>query len=80
MVTFAVICWKIKKTVVAMDNILETIYNMFISKLTDLEMGHVLKDGDLCEMWNLLHAYELLDNNIISVKEQNQIIEYYGKN
>jgi hypothetical protein len=40
----------IKGVVVAMDNILETIYDIFMSKLQDLEMGHVLKDIDLCEI------------------------------
>lgn len=64
---------------VAMDNMLETIYDIFMSKLQDLEMGHVLKDSDLCEIWNIIHAYELIDDNIISIKEQKQIIEYYGE-
>ena len=64
---------------VVMDNMLETIYNIFMSKLQDLEMGHVLKDSDLCEIWNIIHAYELIDDNIISIKEQKQIIEYYGE-
>lgn len=68
----------IKKTVDAMDNILETIYDTFMRKLKDLEMGNMLKDNDLCHVWDLIHAYELLDNNIISLKEQKQIIEYYG--
>lgn len=63
-----------------MDNILEAIYNIFESKLQDLEMGHVLKESDLCEIWDLIHAYELLDDKIISIKEQKQIIEYYGEN
>lgn len=63
-----------------MDNILETIYNMFMNKLQDLEIGHVLKDSDLCEIWDLINAYELLDGNIISLKEQKQIINYYGEN
>lgn len=63
-----------------MDNILETIYNMFMNKLQDLEIGHMLKDSDLCEIWDLIHAYELLDDNIISLKEQKQIINYYGEN
>ena len=63
-----------------MDNILETIYNIFSNKLKDLEMGHVLRDTDLCEIWDLLHAYELVDNKIIGIKEQKQIIEYYGEN
>ena len=76
---FAKTYLKIKGAVVAMDNILETIYDIFMSKMTDLEMGHVLKDLDLCEMWDLIHAYELLDNKIISIKEQKQIIEYYGE-
>jgi hypothetical protein len=40
----------IKGVVVVMDNILESIYNIFDSKMTDLEMGHVLKDNDLCEI------------------------------
>lgn len=70
----------IKGVVVAMDNILETIYDIFIDKLEDLEMGHVLRDTDLCEIWDLIHAYELLDNKIIGIKEQKQIIEYYGYN
>lgn len=61
-----------------MDNILETIYNIFLDKLKDLEMGHVLRDTDLCEIWDLIHAYELLDKKIIGIKEQKQIIEYYG--
>lgn len=68
----------IQKIVDAMDNILETIYNIFMKKMTDLEMGNMLKDNDLCDVWDLIHAYELLDNNIISLKEQKQIIEYYG--
>lgn len=63
-----------------MDNILETIYNMFMNKLQDLEIGHMLKDSDLCEIWDLIHAYELLDDDIISLKEQKQIINYYGEN
>ena len=61
-----------------MDRILETIYNIFNSKLTDLEMGHVLKDNDLCEIWDLIHAYELIDSNLISTIDKNKIIEYYG--
>lgn len=63
-----------------MDNILETIYNMFMNKLQDLEIGHMLKDSDLCEIWDLIHAYELLDDDMISLKEQKQIINYYGEN
>lgn len=80
METFAKNYLTIKGVVVAMDNILETIYDIFISKLQDLEMGHVLKETDLCEIWDLIHAYELIDNKIISIKEQKQIIEYYGEN
>lgn len=64
---------------VAMDKILEIIYDIFMSKLKDLELGHVLKEVDLCELWDLVHAYELLDSKLITIKEQNQIIEYYGK-
>ena len=33
-----------------MDNILETIYNIFMKKMTDLEMGNMLKDNDLCDV------------------------------
>jgi hypothetical protein len=40
----------IKGAVVVMDNILETIYDIFMSKLQDLEMGHVRKDSDLCDI------------------------------
>lgn len=69
---------KIKGVVVAMDNLLETIYDKFIDKLQDLEMGHVLKNSDLCEIWDLIHAYDLIDSNVIDKKEQKRIIEYYG--
>ncbi len=61
----------------AMDNILEAIYNIFMKKLEDLEMGNMLKDNDLCYIWDLIHAYELLDDDMISLQEQKQIIEYY---
>lgn len=61
-----------------MDNILEMIYNIFTDKLQDLEMGHVLKNSDLCEIWDLIHAYELADSKFIDKKERKQIIEYYG--
>lgn len=63
---------------VAMDNLLETIYDIFIDKLQDLEMGHIIKNSDLCEIWDLIHAYELIDSKFIGKKEQKQIIEYYG--
>lgn len=63
---------------VAMDNLLEKIYDIFMRKMKDLEFGHVLKDSDLCELWDLIHAYELIDSDLITIKEQNQIIEYYG--
>lgn len=62
-----------------MDNILERIYDIFMSIFKDLEIGHTLKDSDLCEIWDLIHAYELLDSKIIGIKEQKQIIEYYGE-
>ena len=63
---------------VAMDRILELIYDMFMSKLRDLELGHVLIAKDLNEIMDLIHAYELLDSKLLSSKEQQQIIEYYG--
>ena len=78
METFAAIYLKRKGVVVAMDNMLETIYNIFLDKLQDLEMGHVLKNSDLCELWDLIHAYELADSEFINIKERKQIIEYYG--
>lgn len=61
-----------------MDKILDTIYNVFMNKLKDLELGHVIKDTDLCNILDLIHAYELLDNGLITKNEQNKIIEYYG--
>lgn len=62
-----------------MDNILEAIYDIFKRKLEDLEMGHILKDNDLCEIWDLIYSYDFLDSDFINNKEQKQIIEYYGK-
>jgi hypothetical protein len=45
--------------------------------MKDLEMGNMLTDKSICDMWEMMHAYELLDNNTLSLKEQQQIIEYY---
>lgn len=75
---FVAIYLKKKGVVVAMDSMLETIHNIFLDKLQDLEMGHVLKNSDLCELWDLIHAYELADSEFINIKERKQIIEYYG--
>ena len=75
---FVAIYLKKKGVVVVMDSMLETIYNIFLDKLQDLEMGHVLKNSDLCELWDLIHAYELADSEFINIKERKQIIEYYG--
>lgn len=75
---FVAIYLKKKGVVVAMDSMLETIHNIFLDKLQDLEMGHVLKNSDLCELWDLVHAYELADSEFINIKERKQIIEYYG--
>ena len=61
----------------AMDKILDLIYRMFISKTKDLEMGHTLKDKDLCDIWETIYAYEMLDSNMLSLKERKLIIEQY---
>ena len=55
-------------------------YNIFDSKLKDLRMGHALNENDLCEIWDLIRAYEYLDSDFINNKIQKQIIEYYGRN
>lgn len=61
-----------------MVNLLENAYNMFMNMIQDLEIGNMIKDSDLCELWNLVYAYELIDSKLIGKKEQKQIIEYYG--
>jgi hypothetical protein len=53
------------------------IYRMFMSKTKDLEMGHVLRDKDLCDIWETIYAYEMLDSNMLSLKERKLIIEQY---
>lgn len=60
-----------------MDKILDLIYEKFKTTMKDLEMGNMLTDKSICDMWEMMHAYELLDNNTLSLKEQQQIIEYY---
>lgn len=60
-----------------MDKILDLIYEKFKTIMKDLEMGNMLTDKSICDMWEMMHAYELLDNNTLSLKEQKQIVEYY---
>lgn len=60
-----------------MDKILDLIYEKFKTMMKDLEMGNMLTDKSICDMWEMMHAYELLDNNTLSLKEQKQIVEYY---
>lgn len=61
-----------------MDNILEFIYNMFMDRTKDLAVGHTLENKDLCKILEFIQMYELLDSDMISLKEQKQIIKYYG--
>lgn len=61
-----------------MDNLLNLIYKTFMKEMKDLELGHMLKDQDLCDIWNMIHAYEMLDSNMLNTKEQKLIIEHYG--
>lgn len=61
-----------------MDNILELIYTNYLKIMGDLRLGHVLKDKDLCDIWDMIHAYEMLDSDMLSLKEQKLIIEQYG--
>lgn len=60
-----------------MDRILDFVYNKFIKKCKDLEMGNVLTDKDVCIMWDAYQSYCLLDSNTLSAKEQKQILERY---
>ena len=63
--------------VAAMDRILDIIYNSFLKKCKDLENGNMLTDKDICFMWEAFQAYCLLDSNILSLKEKQQILERY---
>ena len=65
------------KTVAAMDRLLMLIYNKFIENLRDLQVGHMLTDSMVCEIWDMMNAYELLDSNTLSLKERKQILDYY---
>lgn len=60
-----------------MDRILDLIYEKFKETMKDLEMGNMLTEKSVCDMWEMMHAYELLDSNTLSLKEQKQIVEYY---
>lgn len=61
----------------AMDRLLELIYEKFISELKDLQIGHMLNDDAVREIWDMINAYELLDSNMLSLKEKKQILDYY---
>ena len=60
-----------------MDRLLELIYEKFISELKDLQIGHMLNDDAVREIWDMINAYELLDSNMLSLKEKKQILDYY---
>ena len=60
-----------------MDRLLELIYEKFISELKDLQIGHMLNDDAVEEIWDMINAYELLDSNMLSLKEKKQILDYY---
>ena len=60
-----------------MNRLLELIYSNFMREMRDLELGHMLRDKDLCDIWDMIHAYEMLDNNMLSSKERKLIIEQY---
>lgn len=63
--------------VVAMDNLLTMIYDKFIEQLRYLQLGHTFDDKAIEEIYDMIQAYELLDSNTLSSKEQKYILNYY---
>ena len=63
--------------VVAMDNLLTMIYDKFIEQLRYLQLGHTFDDHAIEEIYDMIQAYELLDSNTLSSKEQKYILNYY---
>lgn len=60
-----------------MDRLLDLIYKSFIEQFQELELGHMFEDKRLCELWEMIQAYDLLDNNTLGLKERKQILEFY---
>lgn len=60
-----------------MDNLLTMIYDKFIEQLRYLQLGHTFDDHAIEEIYDMIQAYELLDSNTLSSKEQKYILNYY---
>ena len=60
-----------------MDNILDLIYEDFIQQFQELELGHMFDNEVLCKLWEMVQAYDMLDNDNLSLKERKQILEFY---
>lgn len=68
--------WKIKNVSV-MDNLLQSIYDKFVEQLQYLQLGHTFDEKAITEIYDMIHAYELLDSNTLSFNERKFILNYY---
>lgn len=61
-----------------MVNLVDLIYELFIEQFHELELGHMFDDKKLCDMWEMIQAYDMLEDGTLSYNERKQILEFYG--
>lgn len=61
-----------------MDSLIDLIYEKFIEQFHELELGHIFDDKVLCDLWEMIQAYDMIEDGTLSYNERKQILEFYG--
>ena len=60
-----------------MGNLTDLIYEKFIKQFKELEIGHMIDDKYICDIWEMIQAYDMLKDGTLSLNERKQILEFY---
>lgn len=65
------------ENVVVMDSIFNTLYNLYIEVLSDLNIGGQMSYEKIEQMWTMLHDLYFIQNDFGSPEEVSYLLEYY---
>lgn len=61
-----------------MNNIFNTLYDLYLDELYNLNIGHMFNYKKLNYMWELIQIIDFLENGDPTDKEINYLLDYYG--
>lgn len=61
-----------------MNDIFDTLYDLYLNELHNLNMGYVFNYKNLNYMWELIQVLDFLTNGDPTSEELSFLLEYYG--